>query len=141
MTRNALFSGLVSDEDDRPVEVVAVGGEVFYVVDDDGFMRHVECEYVDRQVLSHFLELIQGHESLISEQTMKMIGQEDIFTKAAIETSLQNLDDQLDTILEQGLPEEVRAYLGMLGFRVIINVHGDVVRIDQPAATEDPFDD
>ena len=141
MTRKALFSGLVSDEDDRPVEVVAVGGEAFYVVDDDGFMRHVECEYVDRQVLSHFLELIQGHESLISEQTMKMIGQEDIFTKAAIETSLQNLDDQLDTILEQGLPEEVRAYLGMLGFRVIINVHGDVVRIDQPAATEDPFDD
>jgi hypothetical protein len=141
VTRNALFAGLVSDEDDRPIEVVMVGGEAFYVVDDDGFMRHVECEHVDRQVLSHFLELIQGHESLISEQTMKMIGQEDIFTKAAIETSLQNLDDQLDTILKQGLPDEVRAYLGMLGFRVIIDVHGEVIRIDQPEASENPFDD
>lgn len=141
MTRNALFSGLVSDEEDQPVEVVVVGGEAFYVVDDDGFMRHVECEHVDRQVLTHFFELIQGHESLISEQTMKMIGQEDIFTKAAIESSLQNLDDQIDTILEQGLPEEVRAYLGMLGFRIIVDVHGDVVRIDEPAASEDPFDD
>jgi hypothetical protein len=141
VTRNALFSGLISDEEDQPVEVVRVGGDAFYVVDDDGFMRHVECEHVDRQVLSHFFGLIQGHESLISEQTMKMIGQEDIFTKAAIESSLQNLDDQIDTILEQGLPEEVRAYLGMLGFRIIIDVHGDVVRIDEPAASEDPFDD
>ncbi len=133
--------GLVSDEDDQPIEVVMVGGDAFYVVDDEGFMRHIECEYVDRQVLSHFLELIQGHESLISEETMKMIGQEDIFTKAAIETSLQNLDEQLDTILKQGLPEEVRAYLGMLGFRVIIDVHGDVIRIDQPGVSDDPFDD
>jgi hypothetical protein len=141
VARTGLFAGLVSDEDDRSIQVVMVGGEAFYVVDDDGFMRHIECEHVDRQVLSHFHELIQGHESLISEQTMKMIGQEDIFTKAAIETSLQNLEDQFDTILKQGLPEEVRTYLGMLGFRIIIDVRGDVIRIDQPEVSDDPSDD
>jgi hypothetical protein len=141
VARTGLFAGLVSDEDDRSIQVVMVGGEAFYVVDDDGFMRHIQCEYVDRQVLSHFHELIQGHESLISDQTMKMIGQEDIFTKAAIETSLQNLEDQFDTILKQGLPEEVRTYLGMLGFRIIIDVRGDVIRIDQPEVSDDPSDD
>jgi hypothetical protein len=84
--------------------------------------------------------MIQGHESLISEGTMKMIGQEDIFTKAMIETSLKNMDAQFDALLEQGLPEEARAWLGMIGFRVVIDIHGDVVRIEQPSAPEDPFD-
>ena len=69
---------------------------------------------------------------------MKMIGQEDIFTKAAIETSLQNMDAQFDALLQSGLPEDMRAYLGMMGFRVVINVHGVVLRIEQPGAGIDP---
>jgi hypothetical protein len=36
--------------------------------------------------------------------------------------------------MEAGIPEEGRAYLGMLGFKVIINVHGEVLKIEQPAA-------
>jgi hypothetical protein len=36
-----------------------------------------------------------------------------------------------------GIPEESRAYMGMLGFRVVINLHGDLVRLEQPAATTD----
>jgi hypothetical protein len=140
MARQSLFSGLVVDEHDNLVEEKIVGGEAYYVVDDDGFQRHVESEHVDRQVLTHLHEMIQGHESLISESTMKMIGQEDIFTKAMIETSLKNMDAQFDVLLEQGLPEEARAWLGMIGFRVVINIHGDVVRVEQPSASEDPFD-
>jgi hypothetical protein len=27
--------------------------------------------------------------------------------------------------------------LGMFGFRVVINIHGDVLRMDQPAAPEE----
>lgn len=69
---------------------------------------------------------------------MKMIGQEDIFTKAAIETSLQNMDAQFYALLQSGLPEDMRTYLGMMGFRVVINVHGDVLRIEQPEARLDP---
>jgi hypothetical protein len=26
----------------------------------------------------------------------------------------------------------MRAYLGMMGFKVIINVHGEVVKVEQP---------
>jgi hypothetical protein len=138
MTRKALFAGLVIDENDNPVEVKDIGEETFYVVDDEGFQRHVSSEFVDRQVLGHFLEMIEGNEELIAEGTMKMIGQEDIFTKAMIETSLKNVDEQIDTIIEQGLPEEARVWLGMVGFGVVINVHGEVIEVIQPGVSEEP---
>jgi hypothetical protein len=133
-----LFAGLVVDELDRPVDVALVGDEPFYVIDDDGFRRHVESRFVDRQVLEQMRAIIQGNEELISEGTMKMLGQEDIFTKAMIERSLRNVDEQFDQLLAQGLPEEARAWLGMLGFRVVIDVHGNVVRVEQPSAPEEP---
>jgi hypothetical protein len=69
---------------------------------------------------------------------MKMLGQEDIFTKAAIESSLKNMGSQFEALLTQGLPDEVRAWLGMSGFRVIVDVHGDVVRVEQPSGPEEP---
>jgi len=138
MAQHSLFAGLVVDEDDRGVDIVIVGGESFYVVDDDGFLRHIESEHVDRQVLDQLQEMVKGHEDIISEGTMKMIGQEDIFTKAAIETSLQNMDAQFDALLQSGLPEDMRTYLGMMGFRVVINIHGEVLRVEQPGAGIDP---
>ncbi|MES0339754.1 MAG: hypothetical protein ABUK16_03950 [Anaerolineales bacterium] len=138
MAQHSLFAGLVVDEDDRGVDIVLVGGESFYVVDDDGFLRHIESEHVDRQVLDQLQEMVKGHEDIISEGTMKMIGQEDIFTKAAIETSLQNMDAQFDALLQSGLPEDMRTYLGMMGFRVVINIHGEVLRVEQPGAGIDP---
>jgi len=134
----ALFSGLVVDELDRSVDATLVGDEPFYVVDDDGFRRHIESRFVDRQVLEQMRAMIQGNEELISEGTMKMLGQEDIFTKAMIEHSLRNVDEQFDQLLAQGLPEEARAWLGMLGFRIVIDVHGTVVRVEQPSAPEEP---
>ncbi|MCH7587819.1 MAG: hypothetical protein IIC78_07270 [Chloroflexi bacterium] len=140
MARMALFAGLVVDEDEQPIDVAMVGGEAFYVVEDDGFRRHVESEEVDRQVLDHLKEMIAGHEDLITEGTMKMIGQEDVFTKAMIETSLNDMDAQFNQLIEQGLPEEARAWMGMLGFRVVINLHGEVVRVEQPGITDDPLE-
>ena len=138
MGRHALFGGLVIDQDDRPVPVVNVGDEAFYVVDDDGFRRHIESERVDRRVLDHLRRQIEGHEEIISRGTMQMIGQDDIFTKAAIEASLQNLDAQFDQLIAGGLPEDARAWLGMMGFRVIVDVHGDVVRVEEPPGAPDP---
>ncbi len=136
MARQALFSGLVVDEAERPVTEAIVGDEAFYVVDDDGFRRHVESESVDRQVLQELRNLVQGNEELISQGTMRMLGQEDIFTKAMIEKSLKNMDAQFDELIARGLPTEARAWLGMLGFRVVIDVHGNVIRVDQPNAGE-----
>ncbi|MCJ7660593.1 MAG: hypothetical protein MUO67_15700 [Anaerolineales bacterium] len=132
MTVQPLFAGLVFDESDQPVDVAFVGDDPCYVVDDAGFHRHIPTEQVDRQVLDQMRELIEGHEGLISEQAAKMLGQEDIFSRALIESQLKNLDNQFDTLLETGIPEEGRAYMGMMGFRITINVHGEVIDVNQP---------
>ena len=132
MAIQPLFAGLIFDEYDQSVEVAFVGNDPCYVVDDAGFRRHIPTEQVDRQVLDQMRELIEGHEGIISEQAAKMLGQEDIFTRALIETQLKNLDNQFDTLLETGIPEEGRAYMGMMGFRITINVHGEVIDVNQP---------
>ncbi len=137
MSKQALFAGLVVDENDRVAETAMVGGEAFYVVDDAGFKRHIPAEQVDRQVLSHMQEMMKGSEGLISEQTARMLGQDDIFTRAMIEQQLKNMDKQFDALMQQGIPEEGRAYLGMLGLKIVINYHGDTIRIDQPSAPAD----
>ena len=134
MSKQALFAGLVVDENDHVALAASVGGEAFYVVDDAGFKRHIPAEQIDRQVLAQMQEMMKGSEDLISEQTAKMLGQEDIFTKAMIEHQLKNMDQQFDALMQQGIPEEGRAYLGMLGFKVIINYHGEVLRVNQPSA-------
>jgi len=138
MTSRAIFEGLVFDEQDRPVEVVYVGEEPCYVVDDDGFRRHIPSEQVDRQVLDKMREMVEGHEDILSEQTAKMLGQEDIFSKAIIENQLRNIEQQLDALFETGIPEEGRAYMGMMGFKIRINVHGEVIEIEQPGGIIDP---
>jgi len=132
-----LFGGLIVDDQDRPVDTTNIGQEGFYVLDDNGFRRHIESEAVDRQVLDILQEFMLAHREMISQGTMKMIGQEDIFTKAAIDSSLDHLQPQFEALLEHGLPENVRAWLGMLGFRVVIDVHGQVQRVDQPGMVDD----
>jgi hypothetical protein len=64
-----------------------------------------------------------------------MLGQEDVFTKAAIEQQLKNIDKQFEQLLQVGIPEDMRAYLGMAGFKVIINMHGEVLKVEQPGTT------
>ena len=125
------------DENDRVADISVVGGEAFYVVDDAGFRRHIPAEQIDRQVLGNMQEMMKGSEGLISEQTAKMLGQDDIFTRAMIEQQLKNMDKQFGAIMDQGIPEEGRAYLGMLGLKIVINYHGDIVRIEQPSAPAD----
>jgi hypothetical protein len=139
MTHKPVFLGLIVDEKDRPVGVTYVGGEPFYVVDDDGFHRHIPSEQVDLQVLEAMREMIAGHEDLITDQTAKMLGQDDIFSRAMIETQIKNMDRQFENLLETGLPEEGRAYMGMIGFKIRINLHGEVIDIEQPGMV-DPGD-
>jgi len=131
MPRHALFNGLVFDEQDQIVSSTHVGDEAFYVVDDAGFMRHVPAENVDRHVLQELSKMMEGMEGDISEQAAKMMGQEDIFTKAMIENQLKNVDDQFEKIFEVGIPEGTRNFLGMTGFKIRINVHGEVIDIEQ----------
>ena len=137
MPKQPLFAGLVFDENNRPAETALVGDDPCYVVDDAGFRRHIPSEQVDRQVLAQMQELIKGSENLVSEQAAKMLGQDDLFSVAAIATQLKNMDKQFDNMLQVGLPEDARAYLGMLGFKIIINYHGEVIRVEQPGAISD----
>jgi hypothetical protein len=132
MPKNALFAGLVFDENEQPVEVAYVGNEPCYVVNDAGFHRHIPSELVDRQVLNQMKEMIDGSEDLLAEQAAKMLGQDDIFSRALLEKQLKDIDSQFDAVLNAGIPEDARAYLGMTGFRILINVHGDVLEVQQP---------
>lgn len=132
MSKNAIFAGLVVDEYDRPVEIAFVGQESCYVVDDQGFRRHIISETVDRQVLDQMMEMVDGHEDAITDQTAKMLGQDDIFTRAMIANQIKQMDKQFDQLLETGIPEDARAYMGMMGFKIVIDVHGNVINVYQP---------
>lgn len=135
MAQQAMFSGLIYDELENPVATSVIGGEAQYVVDDDGFLRHVDAELIDRQILAFFLDQLEQNKDMAVEQAMEMMGQDDLLTKAALDDSLNNIS--ADQIIAQGVPAQARDMLGMAGFRVVINVHGDIVRLDQPAAPEE----
>ena len=137
MPKQPLFAGLVTDESGRMAESATIGDEPCYVVDDSGFRRHIPAEQVDRAVLKQMTEMMKGSEDLVSEQTAKMLGQDDPFSKAMIEQQLKNIEQQFDALMQQGFPEELRAYLGMMGFKVIINYHGEVVKVEQPGTSGD----
>jgi len=135
MASKALFEGLVYDEQDRLVQTTFIGSEAHYVIDDDGFMRHIESETVDRQVLGMFLSQLEDNREMAVEQMLNMMGKDDLFTKAAIDSQLNNVD--MDQILAQGIPGQARDMLGMFGFRIKINLHGEVIGMDQPAIPDE----
>jgi len=137
MPNQAVFAGLVFDDFDRPTDIVYVGEEPCYVVNDAGFHRHIPAEQIDRQVLENMADLISGHEDAVTEQTAKMLGQEDPFSVAMIQSQLKNISQQFDSLMKTGLPEELRAYLGMMGFRIRINIHGEVLEVEQPGMVAD----
>ena len=132
MPTEPLFTGLVFDEDDQLVETTYIGSEPCYVVDDNGFKRHIPSSDVDRQVLNLMKDGIEGHEEIISEQAAKMTGQDDIFSRAVFLEQLKNIDRQFEQLIEEGLPEDGRAFMGMTGFKIVIDHHGDVVDFEQP---------
>jgi hypothetical protein len=123
------------------VDNTYVGGDPCYVVNDNGFLRHIPSEQVDRKVLELMRQQISGNEGMLSEQAAKILGTDDIFSKAMLENQLKNVGKQFDAILETGIPEESRAFMGMAGFKIVINIHGEVVRLDQPASSEEGGDD
>jgi hypothetical protein len=127
--RQALFTGLVYNEQGEPAEVTHVGDEPHYVILDAGFRRHVESEHIDRQVLGWLQEQFVANQEMITEGILAMLGKDDLFTKAMIDASMQNMDQ----LIEHGLPDDARTWLGMFGFRIIVDIHGEVVRTELPA--------
>jgi hypothetical protein len=132
------FEDLVVTEDGEPVSVSYVGSTAYYVIDDQGFRRHVEARPIDRAVLEQFMAQLAEHRDEAAQAMLRMMGRDDLFTKAAVDSALQNIN--LEQMLDQTLPVEARQWLAMLGFRVVINLHGELVRVEMPAAAGD-FDE
>jgi len=135
MARQAIFEGTIYDEDDNLLATAVVGGEAQYVFDDAGFHRHIDAEIIDRQVLAFFLEQLQQNRDIAVQQALQMLGSDDLMTKAAVDSSLRNIT--MDQILAQGVPTQAREMLAMMGFRVVVNMHGEVLRMDQPSVEGD----
>lgn len=127
--RQALFADLIFNEQNEPAEVVYLEGEPHYVILDAGFRRHIQASDVDRQVVMLIREQLLSQREWVTESMLQILGQDDLFTKAMIDASLERMDEQL---LEQGMPEEARAWLGMLGLKAIVNHHGEVIHLDLP---------
>ena len=81
-----------------------------------------------------FIDQLKGHQDLAVDQAMGFLGKDDLFTKAALDESIKNVSP--DQILSQGMPEQARHMLAMMGLRITINVHGDIVDINAPAAPD-----
>lgn len=137
MYTEPLFKGLVIDEYDNPVGTALVGSEPCYVINDAGFLKHIPAKPIDMQVLETLGNQIEGNEHLIADQASKLLGQDDLFTHAYLENQLKNVDKQFEQILNIGIPEETRVYMGLMGFKVVLDLHGEVLKIDQPSAPPD----
>lgn len=133
MSQKALFEGLVFDQAGRTLEVTTVGGEAQYVIDDEGFRRHIDAETVDRQVMQAIQEQVQANKEMVEETMMRMIGSDDLFTKAALDVSIKNMDQ----VIARGIPDDARLWLGMMGFRIVVNLHGEVIDLTMPGVASD----
>ena len=64
----------------------------------------------------------------VVQSIMQLLGKRDIFTKAALDASLRNLGQQL----RESNPEQWTPWLRLMGFRVVVDVHGEVIEIIYP---------
>lgn len=135
MIPQALFEGLVFDEMGQLVTTAVVGDTPHYIINDNGFLRHIEAADVDRQVLAFFLQQLNENRDMAVSQALQLMGKDDLMTKAAVDASLRNID--MEQIIAQGIPAQAREMLGMMGFRVTINFHGELVSIQQPQGSEE----
>jgi hypothetical protein len=138
VTRRALFADLVFNEEGQPTKVVQIGGVLHYAVPEGDFLRHVEADYVDRQIVALIQERILAMRDIVTEGVIHMLGQEDLFTRASIEHAIENMDRILEA--DDVDVDELRTALWMTGFRATVNVHGDVVHLELPGWEPEAYD-
>ena len=98
------------------------------MIPDGDFRRHVEAAVVDDAVLAQLREQITSQQDLVTQGVLDFLGKDDLFTKASIDLALKNFEQGF----RQADPEQWKPMLGLMGFRVIVNIHGEVVRVDYP---------
>jgi hypothetical protein len=136
--RRALFADLVFNEEGQPAKAVYIGQTPHYAVPDGDFMRHVEAEYVDRQIVEQIQERILAMRDAVTDGVIHMLGEEDLFTRASIEHAIENMD----RILEPGNVDvdELRTALWMTGFRATVDVHGEIVHLELPGLEGEEYE-
>ncbi|MHB9034516.1 MAG: hypothetical protein ACYC6L_15900 [Anaerolineae bacterium] len=130
--QKALFEGLVYNEAGEAAQAVYIGGIAHYAIPDDGFLRHVEASIIDNAVLASIKEQITANQDLVIRGVLQMMGKDDLFSKAAIEASIRNMEQNI----RQSNPDQWLPWLRFMGFRVVVNVHGEVVELIYPTQAE-----
>ena len=138
MAKQAFFDGLVYDEKNDLLETVTVGSDSFYIVDDDGFKRHIDSRELDEKIVRLFTDQITGNEDYLASQAATMNGKTDLFSMAMFKNQLKNIDKEIEAMFSMPRPQGLTEYLGMTGFKVIIDIHGNIVHVDMPAAPDGP---
>lgn len=133
MANKAFFEGLIYDENDNLIEAVTIGNETFYVVDDYGFKRHIESDDVDKKIFHLFTDQIDGNEEYLANAAAQMTGKTDLFSMVMFKNQLMNIDKEIDNMLHQAPPPGLTEFLGMSGFKVTIDLHGNIIHANMPA--------
>ncbi len=141
MAKQAFFEGLIYDEHNELIKTAVVGGESFYVVDDDGFKRHIDTREVDEKIVRLFTDQISGNEEYLANAAASMTGKTDLFSMAMFKSQLKNIDKEIDAMFRQAPPPGLSEYLGMAGFKVNIDIHGNIVSVNMPTAPEQSDDE
>jgi len=136
--RRALFADLVFNEEGQLAKAIYIGEVPHYAVPDGDFLRHVEAEHVDRQIVAALKERMMPMRDAITEGVVHLLGQEDLFTRPSIQHAIENMD----RILEPGAVDvdELRTALWMTKFRAVVDVHGDVVKLDIPGLEDGEYE-
>lgn len=133
LQRRALFPDLVYNESGERAEVVYIGGVAHYAIRDGDFLRHVEAEAIDSAVIAHLKEQITSMQDQVVRGMLQALGKDDLFTKAAIDASINSLEQNI----RRGDPGQWVPWLRLFGFRIVANMHGEVVEIVYPTPPEE----
>lgn len=136
MAKYAFFSGLIYDENNNLIETTTVGNDCYYIVDDDGFKRHIDSREVDEKIVRLFTDQINGNEEYLANAAANMTGKTDLFSMAMFKNQLKNIDKEIDAMFLQAPPPGLAEYLGMAGFKINIDLHGNIVGVNMPSVPD-----
>ncbi len=136
MARQAFFTGLIYDDNDNLLETATIGNDSFYIVDDSGFRRHIDSREVDEKIVRLFTDQIDGNEEYLANAAANMTGKTDLFSMAMFKSQLKNIDKEIEAMFRQGPPPGLAEFLGMAGFKVNIDMHGNIVNVIMPQAPD-----
>jgi hypothetical protein len=126
--QQALFPGLVYNQAGEEARVVSIGGVAHYAVPDEGFLRHVEALLVDEAAVLALQETMSSMRGEIVAGMLQMMGTDDILAKAALEASIDNVGPSLRRSDRSQWAPMLRLY----GFRIVVDVHGNLHEIIFP---------